>query len=167
MSELFDHYPSLIQKYGVKELFSGNANIPNFSQKSLKIAGLLTCIQFLIPSCKEFSDRSGNMAPFVEIPNNNSFKPIKYIIGSISKDDFIEDLFILLISVVGTDYYKKFIKKTGSSNFTTEDILILNEDPELQEYIDLMAWFALIRLFLESVYFYFNPENHNLKNPLQ
>lgn len=151
----------------MKELFSGNASIPNFSPKSLKIAGLLTCLQFLIPNCKEFLDKSGHIIPFAQIQNNNSFKPIEYIIGFIPKDDFIEDLFILLITVVGTDYYRNFNEKIGNPNFTIEDILKLDKDPELQEHIDLMAWFALIRLFLESVYFYFNPENHNPKNPLQ
>ncbi len=43
---LFDRYPKLIQKYSIKEMFSGKVEIPNIDPHSLKIAGLLTCLQF-------------------------------------------------------------------------------------------------------------------------
>ena len=163
VNKIFDSYPRLLQKYGLKEMFSGRVEIPNISTHSIKAGGLLTCLQFLIPSCLELLDKSGNIIPFAEVQKNDFFKPIEYTLYSISLDDFVEYLFLIIISIVGEQYYSKFLEKMGKQDFTAEDILELDIDPELDEHIDLMLWFATIRLFLESLYFYFNPENHNSK----
>ncbi|WP_139423734.1 hypothetical protein [Chryseobacterium mulctrae] len=158
---LFDRYPRLIQKYSIKEMFSGNIEIPNIDPHSLKIAGLLTCLQFLISSFTNFIDEFGNSLPLKETENSNSYQAENYIISSIPLDDYLKELFLGVLSVIGEDYYQKFLEKIGNSDFTIDDILKLEKDKELQEHIDLMMWFSLIRVFLESLYFYFNPENHD------
>lgn len=163
VTELFDRYPRLIQKYSSRELFSGNIEIPDIDSANLKIAGLLTYLQFLISSISEFIDQSGRIIPADEIKNDRSYKAEHYIIASIPLDDYIEHLLLTVVSATGVEYYRKFIKKLGSSEFTIDDILKLDKDKELQEHIDLMMWFSLTRVFLEAIYFYFNPENHNPK----
>ncbi|PWN59018.1 hypothetical protein [Chryseobacterium viscerum] len=165
VTELFDRYPRLIQKYSSRELFSGNIEIPNIDSANLKIAGLLTYLQFLISSIPDFIDQSGRIIPADEIKNDKSYQAEHYIINSIPLDDYIEDLFLTVVSATGEEYYRKFIEKTGNPDFTIDEIQKLENDTELQEHIDLMIWFALVRILLESLYFYFNPENHNTKNP--
>ena len=160
---LFDRYPRLIQKYSIKEMFSGNIEIPNIDPHSLKIAGLLTCLQFLVSSFTDFIDEFGNSLPLKETENSNSYQAEKYIISSIPLDDYLKELFLSVLSVIGEEYYQKFLEKIGNPDFTIDDILKLEKDKELQEHIDLMMWFSLIRVFLEAIYFYFNIENHNSK----
>lgn len=163
VTELFDRYPRLIQKYSSKELFLENIEIPNINSANLKIAGLLTYLQFLISSIPDFIDQSGHIIPLDEIKNDKSYQAEHYITNSIPLDDYIEHLFLTVVSATGEEYYRKFIDKTGNPNFTIDDILELENDTELQEHIDLMAWFGVVRLLLESLYFYINPENHNPK----
>lgn len=163
VTELFDRYPRLIQKYSSKELFSGNIEIPDIDSANLKIAGLLTYLQFLISSIPDFVDQSGYIIPAEEIKNDKSYQAEHYIINSIPLDDYIEHLFLTVVSATGEEYYRKFIEKTGNPDFTIDEIQKLENDTELQEHIDLMAWFGVVRLLLESLYFYFNPENHTLK----
>jgi len=163
VTELFDRYPRLIQKYSSRELFSGNIDIPDIDSVNLKIAGLLTYLQFLISSIPDFVDQSGCIIPADEIKNDKSYQAEHYIINSIPLDDYIEHLFLTVVSATGVEYYQKFTGKIGNINFTLDDILKLENDVELQEHIDLMMWFALVRILLESLYFYFNPENKNPK----
>ena len=160
---LFDRYPRLIQKYSIKEMFSENIEIPNIDPHSLKFAGLLTCLQFLLSSFTDFIDESGSIVPLKETENNNSYQAENYIISSIPLDNYLKELFQSVLSVIGEEYYKKFLEKIGNPDFTIDDILKLEKDKELQEHIDLMMWFSLIRVFLEAIYFYFNIENHNSK----
>lgn len=163
VKELFDRYPRLIQKYSIKEMFSGNIEIQNVNPHSLKIAGLLTCLQYLISSLPEFIDKSGHCIPLKESDNSISFQAENYILNSVSLDDYVKEIFLAIVSVTGQEYYQKFIEKIGNPDFTIDDILKLENEEELQEHLDLMAWGFLVRLFLEALYFYFNPENHNPK----
>ncbi|AZA92381.1 Uncharacterised protein [Chryseobacterium nakagawai] len=160
---LFDRYPRLIQKYSLKEMFSGNIEIPNIDPHSLKIAGLLTCLQFLVSSFTDFIDEFDNRLPLKETETSNSYQAEHYIISSIALDDYLKELFLSVLSVTGEEYYQKFLKKIGNPDFTIDDILKLDKDKELQEHIDLLMWYSLIRVFLEAIYFYLNIENHNSK----
>ncbi|SUX44521.1 hypothetical protein [Chryseobacterium indoltheticum] len=164
VTELFDRYPRLIQKYRIKELFSGNMKIPDIDSANLKIAGLLTYLQFLISSIPEFIDQSGRIIPADEIKNDKSYQAENYIIASIPLDDYLNELFLSVLSVTGEEYYQKFLEKIGNPDFTIDDILKLEKDKDLQVHIDLMIWFSLMRVILEAIYFYFNIENHNPKS---
>jgi hypothetical protein len=83
---------------------------------------------------------------------------------SISSNKFVRELLIVTVSVVGIAYYEKFQQRIQNLDLSFESAKGLENDPELQEHIDLMAWFALVRLFLESVYTYFNIPDQHLTN---
>jgi len=120
VTELFDRYPRLIQKYSSRELFSGNIEIPDIDSANLKIAGLLTYLQFLISSIPDFTDQSGHIIPADEIKNDRSYQAEHYIINSIPLDEYIEHLFLTVVSATGEEYYRKFIEKTGNPDFTID-----------------------------------------------
>lgn len=165
IDNLLDRYPELLQEKDFKELLSGNIEIPNVSKQDVLTVGIISCLLTLIPSCAELTDNKNKILPLEEIKENHIvLQTIQYIISSISLEDFLQHLMFITISIVGTDYFENFQQKIKSDNFGKEDILKLDKDPEIMEHLDLMLWFALIRLFLESVYIYFNPENYHTKN---
>jgi len=153
---LLDRYPDLLQEHGLEELLSGNPEIADTDIQDVKIAGLLSCLQLLMYFCYELKKNPN--------PNNMSFESLRYILNSIACSRFVNELLLVVISVVGTDYYQKFQQRIQNLDLSFESAKGLENDPELQEHIDLMPWFALVRLFLESVYTYFNISDQNLKN---
>jgi len=168
INRLLDHYEDFIQNYDLKDLLYGNIEVLNASRLDTKTATIASCLLALIAFSSELLDNDGRMIPLNDIPEDNiAVSAIEYIISSIVLDDLLEYLLYSIISIVGVEYYTAFQQKIGSKDFANEDILHLENDIELKEHIDLMAWFAVIRLFLESVYFYFKDENHKIKKPLQ
>jgi hypothetical protein len=153
---LLDRYPDLLQEYDLKELLSGDLEITDAAMQDVKTAGLLSCLQLLIHFCYELKENPN--------PNDKSFGSLRYILKSITCSQFVHELLFLIITVVGADYYKKFQQSIQDLKFDLESAIELENDPELQEYINLMTWFALVRLFLESVYTYFNSPDKNFKN---
>lgn len=153
---LLDRYPDLLQEYGLEELLSGNLEIADTDIQDVKIAGLLSCLQLLMHFCYELKENPN--------PNNKTFDSLRYILNSIACSRFVHELLLVVISVVGTDYYQNFQQRIQNLDFDLQSALELESDPELQQHTDLMAWFALVRLFLESVYTYFNSPDQNLKN---
>lgn len=153
---LLDRYPDLLQEYGLEELLSGDLEIVDTDIQDVKIAGLLSCLQLLIHFCYELKENPH--------PKDKQFDSLRYILNSIACSRFVNELLLVIISVVGTDYYQKFQQRIQNLDFDLESAIELENDPEFQEHIDLMTWFALARLFLESVYTYFNSSDQNLKN---
>jgi len=151
---LLDRYPDLLQEYDLKELLSGDLEIIDSEIQDVKTAGLLSCLQLLLHFCYELKEN----------PNDKHFDSLKYILKSITCSQFVHELLFVVITVVGADYYQKFQQRIQNLNFDLESAIELENDPELQEHIDLMTWFALVRLFLESVYTYFNSSDKNFKN---
>ena len=156
---LLDRYPELLQEYGLEQLLSGELEIPDNEIIDVKTAGLFSCLQLLIHFCYELKENPN--------PSDYSYDSLRYILRSISSDKFVHDLLIIIVSVVGLDYYEKFQHKIQYLDLSLESARDLENDPELQEHTELMAWFALVRLFLESVYTYFNvPDNNPNKTVL-
>lgn len=153
---LLDRYPDLLQEYGLEELLSGDLEIADTDIQDVKIAGLLSCLQLLMHFCYELKENPN--------PNNKTFDSLRYILNSIACSRFVHELLLVIISVVGTDYYQKFKQRIENLDFDLESAIEMENDPELQQHTDLMAWFGLVRLFLESVYTYFNSPDQNLKN---
>lgn len=150
---LLDRYPDLLQEYDLDQLLSGGAEITDTKMQDVKTAGLLSCLQLLIHFCCELKENSN--------PADDLFDSLRYILSSITSHKFVHELLRIIISVVGEDYYQKFQQRIQTLDFSIEHAIILENDPELKEHMDLMGWFALVRLFLESVYTYFNiPDNH-------
>lgn len=153
---LLDKYPDLLQEYGLEELLSGDLEIADTDKQDVRIAGLLSCLQLLMHFCYELKENPNR--------NNMSFDSLRYILNSIACSRFVNELLLVIISVVGTDYYQKFQQRIQNLDFDLQSAIALESDPELQEHINLMAWFALSRLFLESVYTYFGISDQNFKN---
>ena len=153
---LLDRYPELLQEYGLDELLSGELDIPDAETSDVKTAGLFSCLQLLMHFCYELKENPN--------PSDDCYDSLRYILRSISSEKFVHDLLIITVSVVGVEYYEKFQQRIQNLNLSLESVKGLENDPELQEHIDLMAWFALVRLFLESVYIYFNIPYQNLNN---
>lgn len=155
---LLDRYPELLQEYGLDELLSGELDIPNAEIIDVKTAGLFSCLQLLIHFCYELKENPN--------PSDDCYESLRYILRSISSEKFVHDLLIITVSVVGVEYYEKFQQRIQNLDLSFESAKGLENDPELQEHIDLMAWFALVRLFLESVYTYFNIPDQNPNNSI-
>lgn len=153
---LLDRYPDLLQEYDLDQLLSGRLEITDAKVQDVKTAGLLSCLQLLIHFCYEVKENPN--------PADNRFDSLRYILNSITCSQFIQELLIIIVSVVGENYYEKFQQKIQYLDFDLENAIGLESDPELQEHINLMIWFALVPLFLESVYTYFNNPNQNFKN---
>lgn len=153
---LLDRYPELLQEYGLEELLSDELEIPDAETSDVKTAGLFSCLQLLMHFCYKLKENPN--------PSDDRYDSIRYILCSISSEKFVHDLLIITVSVVGVEYYEKFQQRIQNLDLSFESAKGLENDPELQEHIDLMAWFALVRLFLESVYTYFNIPDQNLNN---
>lgn len=152
---LFDNYPNLLEQYGLQELFSGKIKIPNTKIQDVKTAGLLTCLELLVYFCHDLKENPN--------PADKHFDSLRYILKSITASEFINELLLVVITVTGVDYYKKYRQKIQHFDFDTQNAILLENDPELQEHFDLMVWFAMTRLFTESVYVYFNHPDQNNK----
>lgn len=153
---LQDRYPDLLQEYDLEELLSWDLEIIDAESQDVRAAGLLSCLQLLIHFCHELKENPN--------PKDKHFDSLRYILGSITCYEFVHELFLLVISIVGTDYYQKFQQRIQNLDFDFEKAQALQNDPDLQEHIEMMAWFGLVRLFLESVYTYFNPYDQIFKN---
>jgi len=153
---LLDRYPDLLQEYDLKELLSGDLEIADAEIQDVKTAGLLSCLQLLIHFCYELKENPN--------PKNKQFDSLRYILKSINCSQFVHDLLFVVITVVGIDYYQKFKQRIQNLDFDLKSAVELENNPELKQYIDLMTWFGLVRLFLESVYIYFNSPDENFKN---
>lgn len=155
---LLDRYPELLQEYELEQLLSGELEIPDAEISDVKTAGLFSCLQLLTHFCYELKENPN--------PSDDCYDSLRYILRSISSDKFVHDLLIIIVSVVGVEYYEKFQQRIQNLDFSLESAKGLENDPDLQEHIDLMAWFALVRLFLESVYTYFNIPDQNPNNSI-
>ena len=153
---LLDRYPDLLQEYDLEELLSGDLEIADAEIQDVKTAGLLSCLQLLIHFCYELKENPN--------PKDKQFDSLRYILKSINCSQFVHDLLFVVMTVVGIDYYQKFQQRIQNLDFDLDSAIALENDPELKPHIELMTWFALARLFLESVYIYFNRPDKNYKN---
>ena len=153
LSLVLNRYPELLQEYELEQLLSGELEIPGAATSDVKTAGLFSCLQLLIHFCYEL----------MENPNTSDdcYDSLRYILQAISCDKFAHEVLISIISVVGIDYYEKFQLRMQNLEVSLEKARDLENDSELQEHMGLMAWFAIVRLFLELVYSYYNISDQN------
>ena len=155
MDLLLDRYPEILPQYKLKELLSGKVDIPDAEAGDVKTAGLFTCLHLLLEFCYEVvHDPDGE---------EQSLDSLRYVLAAIDLEQLIGELWLIVLSVVGIPYYKKFQLRIKDTKLNSDDLLSLEEDPELQEHFDLVSWFALMRLFLEAVNMNFSISEQNLK----
>lgn len=155
---MLDRYPDLLQEYELEHLLIGDIELPDARKEDIKTAGLLSCLHLILHFCKDLVESKK--------PTDDRFDSLWYIIKSITSYQFVNELLLLIISLVGEDYYENFQQKIQDIDFDFEKIMSLEKDSELEEHIDQMVWFALVRLLLESVYIYFKNYDKDLKNKI-
>ncbi|AZA77796.1 hypothetical protein EG359_10305 [Chryseobacterium joostei] len=153
LTELLDSYPDLIQKYELGKLLSGKIEIKDASRQDIKTAGLMSCILLLIHFY--FAKDKDNLRRS-ENDELKHFDSIKYILNSITSEKCINELFILILSIVGIDYFEKYQEKIKDPDFVLKQTIGFDNDPEMDEHIDMMVWFALVRLFIEAIFIYYD-----------
>lgn len=153
---LLDRYPDLLQEYDLEELLSSDLEITGAEKQDVKTAGLLSCLQLLVHFCGELKEHPD--------PEDSLFDSLRYILKSIACSRFVQELLLVVLSVVGTDYYEKFQLRIQNLDLNPESGAELENDPELKEHINLMTWLVSARLFLESVYTYFSIPDDEIKN---
>lgn len=155
LTELLDSYPDLIQEYELEKLLSGKIEIKDASTQDVKTAGLLSCLLLLIHFY--FDKDEGNLSRS-ETDELNNFDSIKYILNAITSEECINDLFLLILSIVGIDYFKKYQENMKDPDFVLKQTLGFDSDPEMGVHIDMMVWFALVRLFIEAIFIYYDSD---------
>lgn len=153
LTELLDSYPDLIQKYELEKLLSGKIEIKDASRKDIKTAGLLSCLLLLIHFY--FDNDKGNLSK-CKLNDVTRFDSINYIMKAITSEECINELFLVILSIVGIDYFKKYQENMKDPDFVLKQTLGFENDPEMDEHIDIMVWFALVRLFIEAIFIYYD-----------
>lgn len=164
LTELLDSYPDLIQEYELEKLLSGAIEIEDASSRDVKKAGLLSCILLLIHFY--FEDKSNNSVESKSaIDKVDNFNSAQYIINSTTSEKCINELFLLILSIVGINYIEKYQEKMKDPDFVLKQTIGFDNDLEMDEHIDMMVWFALVRLFIESIFIYYDSgfESKNLQ----
>jgi len=155
LTELLDSYPDLIQEYELEKLLSGKIEIKDASTQDVKTAGLLSCL--LLLTHFYFDKDEGNLSRS-ETDELNNFDSIKYILNAITSEECINELFLLILSIVGIDYFKKYQENMKDPDFVLKQTLGFDSDPEMGVHIDMMVWFALVRLFIEAIFIYYDSD---------
>ena len=153
LTELLDNYPDLIQEYKLEELLAGSIDFKDASTQDVKTAGLLSCLLLLIHFY--FDKDKGNLSKS-KVDDVTQFDSINYIMNAITSEECINELFLLILSIVGIDYFKKYQENMKDPDFVLKQTLGFDSDPEMGVHIDMMVWFALVRLFIEAIFIYFD-----------
>ena len=144
VNDLFNRYPDLLQEYGLKEMLTGKIEIHGAIASEIKTAVLLSCLQVILLFCADLKAHQDT--------DEQQRKMLQYFLKSMACDKFVGEMFLMVTDLVGADYYAVFRKKIDGLDVGPEQMHSLENDPELQEHLDLMTWFCLVRVFLESVY---------------
>ncbi|MNU32617.1 hypothetical protein D3C71_211660 [compost metagenome] len=161
LTELLDNYPDLIQEYKLEELLAGSIDFKNASAQDAKTAGLLSCLLLLIHF---YFDKDEDNLRRSENDELKHFDSIRYILNAITLEECINKLFFLILSIVGIDYFEKYQEKMKDPDFVLKQTIGFDNDPEMDEHIDMMVWFALVRLFIEAIFIYYD-SGFESKNP--
>ena len=153
LTELLDSYPDLIQEYELQKLLSGKIEIKDASRRDVKTAGLLSCLLLLI----HFYFDKGNLSK-CKFDDVTQFDSMNYIMNAITSEECINELFLLILSIVGIDYFKEYQENMKDPDFVLKQTLGFDSDPEMGVHIDMMVWFALVRLFIEAIFIYYDSD---------
>ncbi len=152
ISDLFDNYPKLLEKYKLKELLSGKIEIEYTDVVEVQRACLLATLQSLL-LCVEQMYLSGKLKKPIEESDNIDLKMIRFIVESIPLPDLLTNLSQLIRFVVGVGYYKTFIEKLSDKDNAASSAV-----NSQKEYYQVMMWFGMVRLFLDGVGFWIGDE---------
>lgn len=152
ISDLFDQYPQLLEKYELDELLSGKIQIEYTDIAEVQRAVLLGVLQSLI-LCGQQLYVSGQFQYGVVNNDHIDVKMLRFVLRFVPLVDLLKSLEQLLCSVVGAGYYKTFVEQVLDSS---ENTLPSVTNPK--EYYHLMMWFGVVRAFLNAVNFWLEME---------
>ncbi|MBW3522501.1 hypothetical protein [Chryseobacterium sp. NKUCC03_KSP] len=116
LTELLDNYPDLIQEHKLEELLAGTIEIKDTRTQDVKTTGLLSCILLLIHFY--FDGKSNNSVESKsETDELDNFNNAQYIINATTSEKCINELFLLILSIVGIDYFEKYQEKMKDPDF--------------------------------------------------
>lgn len=144
--ELLHRYPDLLQEHGLEALLTEPPELEGVQQDDLRKAGLIACVQLLLPLSPALLASAD--------PDDNRLKLLRYVLGSIPCGKLVAGLHSLGLEIMGVDYYLDFQQHLRAADTEKALLRLPKEHPELQEHLELVAWLALVRLFLEAVYLY-------------
>lgn len=155
LTKLLDSFPDLIQEYELERLLTGEIEIKNAMRQDVMTAGLLSCLLLIIHFYFEnYEDKLIESKSDYPI----QFESLKYVLNTITSEKLINELFLLVLSVVGIDYFEKYQEKMKDPDFVLKQTVGFDSDPEMDKHLDMMVWFALVRLFIEAIFIYYNDE---------
>ncbi|MDV4024419.1 hypothetical protein CMT52_08740 [Elizabethkingia anophelis] len=181
--EAFLKFPELLEDHTIFDLIVKDKNTDtgkeDYILSSIGIASLASCLQLAINCFYEFwclecekcgsSDNKHKDEKEQEQNEEPEFSGkdiIEYITINISLTDFQSYLFTSILSIVGESYYNLFLNKLGSLGAKSfrKEFQAFDNDPEIQEHLQLMLWFANVRFFLNAMYLYFEKESESDQN---
>lgn len=179
--ESFLKFPELLEDHTIFDLIvkDKDTDKEDYILSSIGIASLASCLQLAINYFYEFwclecekCDRGGSdnkCKDEKEQEKKQEFSGkdvIEYITTNISLKDFQSYLFTSILSIVGESYYNLFLDKLKplDTEPSQKEFQAFDSDPEIQEHLQLMLWFANVRFFLSAMYFYFEKDSESDQN---
>ncbi|WP_026703633.1 hypothetical protein [Flavobacterium soli] len=144
--ELLHRYAELLHEHELETLLSDPPKLEGVQQDDWRKAGLIACVQLLLPLSHVL------LAP--PDPNDDSLELLRYVLGSIPCSKLVAGLHSLGLEIMGVDYHLNFQQHLRATDTEQYLLRLPKTHPELKEHLELIAWLALIRLFLEAVYLY-------------
>lgn len=148
ISDLFDQYPQLLEKYELDELLSGKVPIEYTDIEEVQRAALLGALQSLI-LCGQQLYSSGQLQCAVVDNDHIDVRMLRFVVRSVPLADLLKSLEQLLCFVVGAGYYKTFVDQLSDGNNSA-----LASVTHPKEYYQVMMWFGMVRSFLDGVGFW-------------
>ncbi len=158
LSQILEDYPHLLQSDSFEDLLSGKVEIEVASLQEMKTGVYICGFLFFTSFISELKDVALELMPIDKIGKANSaFEMAHRLIQLISLDEFLDFLYSSVFSAVGIEYYDVFTTLIEADDLAWVDLKSSSLDPRIEKHLDLMRWFTFMRLFLESIYVYFDP----------
>ncbi|GEM_PF-6138913 len=153
ISDLFDRYPQLLEKYELDELLAGKIQIEYTDITEVQRAVLLGVLQSLI-LCGQQLYVSGQFQQGVVNNDDIDVKMLRFVLRFVPLVDLLKSLEQLLCSVVGAGYFKAFVEQVSDRSDNS-----LSSVTNPKEYDQVMMWFGVVRAFLEGIGFWVGDED--------
>jgi hypothetical protein len=86
---------------------------------------------------------------------------MKVAITLMPLEEFQLELAASMLNIVGKPYYDRLLKQITifDQPVTPKQRRAFENDPILKKHLQLVMWFALMRFFLDAIYFYIEKDN--------
>ncbi|MDR7130178.1 hypothetical protein J2X69_002526 [Algoriphagus sp. 4150] len=158
----FFSMPELMEDYSPEDILKGKIPLLVVCDKEcrsmVKIGFLLFTLLDLIWSLvgEELYQNPSAAWPKID-PEDSNLEIISLILDTVSHGEIQQEFLHTITSIVGDSYFREFMDKLKNvgPDIRPEEIYALENDPKLKEHMQLMIWAAMMRCFIDAVYFYF------------